>query len=77
MAQTTTPHVGQDHVFGFTSKIKDEWDAAKCILGEASEKEVEVDRDLGKSVKFGYRNNPKPGDENRIFGVPTIRSDIN
>jgi len=31
---------------------------------------------LGKTNKFGYRNITKQGDENRVFGVPTIRSDI-
>jgi len=76
MAQTTTNTITVDLAFGFTSKIKDEWDAAKCISGEPTEKEVQPDRDLGHSIKFGYRNAPHPGDENRIFGVPTIRSDI-
>ena len=76
MAQTTTSTIKEDHVFGFTSKIKDEWDAAKCISGEPTEKEVASDKDLGRSVQFGYRNTPHCGDEDRIFGVPTIRSDI-
>ena len=31
------------------------------------------DENLGKSAKFGYRNQVRDGDENRIFGVPTIR----
>ncbi len=39
-------------------------------------KEVDVDDNLGRSVQFGYRTQPHPGDENRVFGVPTIRSDI-
>merc|ERR1712072_810588 len=63
IAQTTTPNIGDNHVFGFTSKIKDEWDAAKCIAGEPTSKEVETDRDLGRSVQFGYRNTPHVGDE--------------
>ena len=33
-----------------TVKVKDEWDAAKCIGGEPTEKEVEVDKDLGKTT---------------------------
>lgn len=37
---------------------------------------VEPDKDLGKTNKHGFRNVPKNGDENRIFGVPTIRDDI-
>jgi hypothetical protein len=32
------------------AKIKDEWDAAKCITGEPTEKEVRVDKDLGKTT---------------------------
>jgi EF-hand domain-containing family member B len=75
-AQTTTTTIKEGHAFGFTSKIKDEWDAAKCISGEPTEKEVETDFNLGKSVQFGYRTTPHPGDEDRVFGVPTIRSDI-
>lgn len=34
------------------------------------------DEDLGRSTKHGFRNMTKPGDENRVFGVPTIRDDI-
>lgn len=58
------------------AKIKDEWDASKCISGEPTEKEVRVDKDLGKTTQFGYRNITKNGDENKVFGVPTIRTDI-
>lgn len=76
LSQTTTNNITSDHVFGFTSKIKDEWDAAKCISGNPTEKEVQPDKDLGKSIQFGYRNTPHNGDEERVFGVPTIRSDI-
>jgi len=39
-------------------------------------KESQPDSDLGKTNKYGYRNVTKSGDENRVFGVPTIRSDI-
>lgn len=34
------------------------------------------DDDLGRCSKIGSRNIPKEGDENRLFGVPTIRYDI-
>jgi hypothetical protein len=55
----------------------DQWNAAKCIHGEPNEKEVQPDTDLGKSTKPGCRNVVrKPEDENRIFGAPTIRTDI-
>ncbi len=75
IAQTQTK-LKKGHAFGFTPNNKDEWDASKCISGEPTLKEVAIDDDLGRSNKFGYRNVVKPGDENRIFGVPTIRSDI-
>lgn len=35
------------------------------------------DKDLGKSIKHGFRNIVKPGDELRVFGTPTIRNDLN
>jgi len=75
IAQTQTK-LKENHTFGYTPKNKDEWDAAKCIRGDPTIKEVQVDDDLGKTNKHGYRNIPKEGDEDRIFGVPTIRSDI-
>lgn len=34
------------------------------------------DDDLGRTNKYGFRNITKEGDENRLFGVPTIRYDI-
>jgi len=37
---------------------------------------VRPDDDLGRTNKFGFRNITKEGDENRVFGVPTIRYDI-
>lgn len=53
------------------------WNAAKCIHGEPTEKEVAPDRDLGRSVKPGCRNVVrKVEDEQRQFGAPTIRTDI-
>ena len=53
------------------------WNAGKCIHGEPTEKELEPDRDLGKSVKPGVRNTVrKPEDEARVFGTPTVRTDI-
>ena len=53
------------------------WNAAKCIHGEPNERELQPDQDLGKSNKTGCRNVVrKPEDENRVFGTPTIRTDI-
>jgi hypothetical protein len=31
---------------------------------------------LGKATRHGWKNAPKEGDENRLFGIPTIRYDI-
>ncbi|EGR29619.1 hypothetical protein IMG5_152210 [Ichthyophthirius multifiliis] len=63
-------------VFGARLGGPDEWNAGKCIRGDGTLKEVQPDKDLGTTNKFGFRNLPKPGDENRIFGTPTIRDDI-
>ena len=53
------------------------WNAGKCIHGEPNEKELEPDRDLGRSVKPGTRNIVrKPEHEHRVFGTPTVRTDI-
>jgi hypothetical protein len=55
----------------------DIWNAAKCIHGEPSEKELQPDNDLGRSTKVGCRNVVrKPEDHTRSFGTPTIRTDI-
>ena len=64
-----------DHAFGVRIE-PNEWDAGKCLRGEATEYEVRPDDNLGKSVKHGFRNIVNEGDQNRVFGVPTIRYDI-
>jgi len=38
--------------------------------------EATLDQGLGKSTKFGTRNLTKNGDQDRVFGTPTIRTDI-
>jgi hypothetical protein len=48
----------------------------KCIKGEATFQEAYKDDGLGKSTKIGSRNIPKESDQDRVFGVPTIRTDI-
>jgi hypothetical protein len=46
-----------DHAFGIKNMAGEAaWNAAKCIHGEPNEKELEPDRDLGKSNKPGCRN---------------------
>ncbi len=37
---------------------------------------MKPDDNVGRSTNFGTRNIPKEGDERRVFGLPTIRSDI-
>jgi len=73
----TNPYVTADQVYGFKPKEKEPWNAAKCITGEAVYKQVKEDEFLGRATKHGFKNVPKPGDEGRVFGVPTIRNDIN
>lgn len=70
------PNITENTVFGFRPKNPGDWDAGKCIKGEANWKESQPDKDLGHTNRFGFRNVVKEGDENRVFGVPTIRSDI-
>ena len=54
-----------------------EWNAAKCINGEPTDKELEPDADLGISKKANCTNKVrKPEDQDRSFGCPTIRVDI-
>ena len=72
------PPVPETHAFGIKNLVgPDNWNAAKCLYGEPTEKELQPDRDLGRCVKEGCRNTVrKDEDHNRIFGVPTIRTDI-
>lgn len=72
------PPIASDHVFGVRNIVgNDVWNAGKCIHGQPNEKELQPDKDLGKSVKPGCRNSVrKEEDMNRVFGTPTIRTDI-
>lgn len=70
------PTFDENFVFGKSLQTKDPWNAAKCIRGEATYQEAKLDSGLGKSTKFGTRNLTKSGDEDRVFGTPTIRTDI-
>jgi hypothetical protein len=72
------PPMSADHAFGIKNIVGNNiWNAAKCIHGEPSEKEVQPDNDLGRCTKAGSMNVVrKPEDWNRSFGTPTIRTDI-
>lgn len=72
--------VPADFVFGIRNADNlgnDVWNASKCIHGEPTEREVQPDKDLGRCLKPGSRNQVRrPEDANRAFGCPTIRTDI-
>jgi hypothetical protein len=50
-----------ERVFGVRVE-PNQWDAGRCIKGEANEHEVRPDDDLGRTNKFGFRNITKEGD---------------
>ena len=64
-----------EHVFGM-KVAENQWGAGKCLRGEATEYDVREDDDLGRCNKINCTNIPKVGDEDRVFGIPTIRYDI-
>lgn len=54
-----------------------DWNAAKCIVGEKTAKELAPCLDLGKSNKPNCTNNVRrSSDRARSFGCPTVRTDI-
>ncbi|ETV98019.1 hypothetical protein H310_09320 [Aphanomyces invadans] len=61
-----------DHVFGL-KPARGGPDAAVSIHGTYSFEEQQPDADLGKPVNRGWMN---ASDEQRSFGVPSIRSDV-
>jgi len=61
-----------NHVFGLPSQRDAEWGVRECI-GNYTPEEQQPDKDLGRSVRPGWRN---IADDSRLFGVPSIRSDI-
>ena len=69
---------GTEYVHGVRNLTKDdEWNAARCIHGVPTEKELQPDVDLGKAVKPGCRNVVRTeADKARSFGLPTVRNDI-
>jgi hypothetical protein len=72
------PPVPNDFTYGIKNVASNQWNAAKCIYGEPnSAKYLEPDVDLGKCTKLNCTNKvKKPEDEKRVFGVPSIRTDI-
>lgn len=78
LGQGLHPSITEEMCFGAPSlKDPQEWNAAKCMAGQPSERELMPDNDLGRCVKPGSRNMVRtPQDVNRAFGCPTIRTDI-
>jgi len=72
----TNPYITADHAFGYKPRDKEPWNVAKCIRGEPVLNQVRAEDSLGHATKSGFRNTPKEGDNDRVFGVPTIRNDI-
>ena len=69
------PPVPEGYAFGAKAGSL-EWGAGQCITGQPTATTLAPDKDLGHSTRFGFRNQPKPGDQSRVFGVPSIRADV-
>jgi len=61
-------------VFGMPSQRGPEWGTREC-MGNYTAEEQQPDKDLGRSLKPGWRNIAREGPD-RAFGVPSIRKDI-
>lgn len=69
--------IGEETAFGVKTMGNDQWNAAMCLNGDPTEDQIVPDKDLGKSIRVGCRNEVrKPEDVDRIFGAPSIRLDI-
>ncbi|KAL7679935.1 hypothetical protein Plhal304r1_c072g0160951 [Plasmopara halstedii] len=66
-----TDKLSNNHAFGINTQKSDS--AWQCIQGEYSLKEQQSDSDLGRAVNYGWKNATA---DTRLFGIPTIRSDI-
>ena len=66
------------HEFGLAAQRAKEgdWGTAECMRGADSEKAQQPDKDLGTTLRPGWRNAVTEGDEERMFGVPGVRDDI-
>lgn len=80
---TLHQNIDDSHVFGVKTVLGGNWNVAKCINGdsnEKTEKHFAPDSDLGKNVLYRSKMQaliPKSTIEpEKIFGLPSIRSDI-
>lgn len=68
--------LAEDHAYGVKSSGVDDWGTGECIKGAYTEDGQKPDKDLGTTLRPGWRNQVAPGDEERKFGVPGVRTDI-
>jgi hypothetical protein len=81
---TLNSSIDETHIFGFSknSLNGDSWNVARCINGDPNiktDREFQEDSDLGKSIlyKSKLQNlHPKEYDPSRIYGIPSIRTDL-
>jgi len=73
----STAHLPPDHTFGKMCPT-DEWGAAQVVRGNYALADQQADSDLGRSRRAVSKHNTVPAEvkASRIFGVPTIRSDL-
>jgi len=78
LGQGLTKDILHQRTFGVRNIVDgDTWNAAKCLNGDPSLKELQPDADLGRSNKPNCSNQVrKPEDAHRAFGAPSIRTDI-
>lgn len=70
------PKVPEGHAFGIVSAGANDT-AAACLKGCYTVEEQLPEKDLGRCLKPGMTNFPKPGEKKgRAFGVPSVRVDI-
>ena len=65
-----------NHAYGVKSSGVDEWGTGECIKGAYTEDGQRPDKDLGTTLRPGWRNAVEEGDDKRSFGVPGVRTDI-
>jgi len=66
-----------DHVYGMAAARADDWGAGECIKGAYGEEDQVPDKDLGTTLRPGWRNELHEGTaDSRKFGVPSVRADI-
>jgi len=61
---------------GIPSSRFDDAGVEALLKGIGGTGDVRPDADLGRSLRPGYRNVPRDGDDGRSFGVPSVRTDL-